>query len=206
MINSILGQISAKLPQLVYIETSNGIEWELNVSDSTLNSLPNVGETARIYCILQHKEDSMKLFGFSSIEERSVFQDLLKVEGVGPKAAQKILSSMPYTNLVKILEDEDINQLEKVPGVGKKTAQKMLLSLKGKLTLYSDNNSSNSSSNGNRIKGEWEDVIVALVDMGYERKKCEAVVDKISKELGSDFSQTQKEEQIFRKAIVELGL
>ena len=200
MINSIYGTLTGKYPQIVYIE-SNGIEWELNVSDSTLNSLPSVGSTTRIFCVLQHKEDSMKLFGFASVEERSVFQDLLKVDGVGPKGALKILSNMPYENLIKILEDEDISRLEKVPGVGKKTAQKMLLSLKGKLSLFSEDTKSVSAK-----KGEWEDIIVALVEMGYERKKCEQVVEQIAKDLDESLASAQKEEILFRKAIMELSL
>lgn len=201
MLNSILGTITGKFPQELYIETSNGIEWELSVSETTLNSLPAVGSEARIFTVLQHKEDSMKLFGFSSIEERSVFNDLLKVEGVGPKAAMKILSSIPFENLVQILEQGDINSLEKVPGVGKKTAQKMLLSLKGKLTLLSDDDNRRST----KKVSVWEDVIVGLVDMGFDRKRVEEVVEKIASELDSSLSQTQKEELILRKAIPELS-
>ncbi len=201
MINSIYGTISAKLPQTVYIETSSGIEWELTVSDSTLNALPPVQNQTRIYCVLQHKEDSMKLFGFATVEERSVFLDLLKVDGVGPKGAMKILSSTSYSDFVKILEDEDLSSLEKVPGVGKKTAQKMLLSLKGKLTLLADTTSASASN-----KSEWNDLIVALVEMGYDKKNCEQVVDKISLELDTSLSHSQKEEAIFRRAIVELAI
>ena len=142
MINSIFGTITAKLPQVLYLETSSGIEWALSVSESTLNSLSTVGSQARVYTWMYHKEDAMKLFGFASVEERSVFIDLLKVDGVGPKGALKILSSMPYTVLADALEEEDLTKLEKIPGIGKKTAQKMLLTLKGKLTLYSDNEKS----------------------------------------------------------------
>ncbi|MCR4790740.1 MAG: Holliday junction branch migration protein RuvA [Treponemataceae bacterium] len=200
MINSLFGTITGKLTQTVYIETSGGIEWELIVSESTLNSLPSVQNSARVYTYLQHKDDSMKLFGFSSIEERSVFLDLLKVEGVGPKAALKILSAMPYTNLVKILEDEDLASLEKVQGVGKKTAQKMMLALKGKLSLNSEEGKCKE-----KALSIWNDIIIGLVDMGYDKKNCEAVVEKLASELDSGLTQSQKEEIIFRKALMELS-
>ena len=200
MINSILGTITAKLPQVLYLETSSGIEWALSVSESTLNSLSTVGSQARVYTWMYHKEDAMKLFGFASVEERSVFIDLLKVDGVGPKGALKILSSMPYTVLADALEEEDLTKLEKIPGIGKKTAQKMLLTLKGKLTLYSDNEKSSSKVS------VWNDVIIALTDMGYDKKNCEEVIERLAKDLDSSLSQTAKEELLFRKAIVELAI
>ena len=200
MINSIFGTITAKLPQVIYLETSSGIEWALSVSESTLNSLSTVGRQSRVYTWMYHKEDAMKLFGFASVEERSVFLDLLKVDGVGPKGALKILSSMPYTVLADALEQEDLTKLEKIPGIGKKTAQKMLLTLKGKLTLYSDNEKSSSKVS------VWNDVIIALTDMGYDKKNCEVVIERLAKDLDSSLTQTAKEEILFRKAIVELSL
>lgn len=200
MINSIFGTITAKLPQVIYLETSSGIEWALSVSESTLNSLSTVGRQTRVYTWMYHKEDAMKLFGFASVEERSVFLDLLKVDGVGPKGALKILSSMPYTVLADALEQEDLTKLEKIPGIGKKTAQKMLLTLKGKLTLYSDNEKSSSKVS------VWNDVIIALTDMGYDKKNCEVVIERLAKDLDSSLTQTAKEELLFRKAIVELAI
>lgn len=200
MFNSIFGTITAKFPQILHLETSSGIEWSLSVSESTLNSLSTVGSQVRIYTWMYHKEDAMKLFGFSSIEERSVFLDLLKVDGVGPKGALKILSSLPYTLLVEALEQEDLSKLEKISGIGKKTAQKMLLTLKGKLTLLSENEKSTGKVS------LWNDVIIALTNMGYDKKNCETVVEKISKDLDASLTQSAKEEIIFRKAIVELSL
>ena len=195
MFNSIFGTITAKFPQILHLETSSGIEWSLSVSESTLNSLSTVGSQVRIYTWMYHKEDAMKLFGFSSIEERSVFLDLLKVDGVGPKGALKILSSLPYTLLV-----EALSKLEKISGIGKKTAQKMLLTLKGKLTLLSENEKSTGKVS------VWNDVIIALTNMGYDKKNCETVVEKIAKDLDASLTQSAKEEIIFRKAIVELSL
>ena len=73
---------------------NNGIEWELFVPDSALDALPAVGQSAKIYTWLLHREDSMKIFGFSSVSERRLFLDLLKVDGVGAKGAVKILSNI----------------------------------------------------------------------------------------------------------------
>ena len=81
MFNSLYGKITAKLPQTIYLE-NNGIEWGLLVPESSVNALPHVGEEARIFTHLIHKEDSMTLLGFASLEDRAIFLDLLKVEGV----------------------------------------------------------------------------------------------------------------------------
>jgi Holliday junction DNA helicase RuvA len=198
MFNSLTGIITAKLPQTIYLQTE-GLEWDISIPDTDLDALPSVSAEAKIYTWLYHKEDAMKVFGFATAESRSVFLDLLKVDGVGPKAALKILSNLAYANLVKALDEEDMGVLESVSGIGKKTAQKMMLSLKGKLTLSSSNTA------GKEKKNEWEDVITALTQMGYEKKSCEEVIVKISTSLDPSLPRSAKEEFLFRNAIVELA-
>ena len=90
MFNSLSGIITGKLPNTVYIDT-HGIEWAVTVPGSTLDSLPPVGQNGKIYTYLVHTEDLMSLYGFASAEERQLFLDLLKVDGIGPKGAVKIL-------------------------------------------------------------------------------------------------------------------
>ena len=134
MFNSLTGIITGKFPKQIFIDT-NGVEWDLCVPDSNLDMLPPVGNEARVFTWLQHTDQLMTLYGFASAEERSVFLDLLKVDGVGPKGAVKIMSSVSSSRLLDVLERGDLEMLEKIPGVGKKTAGKMILTLKGKLTL-----------------------------------------------------------------------
>ena len=107
--------------------------------------------------------------------------------------------------MVAILENGDLGLLEKVPGVGKKTAAKMLLQLKGKLTLES-----NSSTGTKKTSSPYADVISALVDMGYDKSKAADAVEKIVGQFSADETfakagQSQKEDLIFRSAIVELA-
>lgn len=200
MFNSLTGIITEKLPQTLYLET-NGIEWDVCMPDSSLNNLPCVGSEARVYTWMYHKEDLMKLYGFATANDRAVFLDLLKVDGVGPKGAIKILSNISSKDLASALDGEDINRIEKVPGVGKKTAQKMMLTLKGKLTL------SDEIVYVRKADSKWQDVINALINMGYEKKRIEDVIANLenSSEVTSCSTQTQKEELLFRKAIVELA-
>lgn len=204
MFNSLSGTVTAKFPQTVYLDI-NGIEWDIAVPDTSLDALPPVGSTARLYTWLYHREDSMRLFGFATAEDRSLFLDLLKVDGVGARGALKIMSSISGEQLARALEDGDVARLEKVPGVGKKTAQKMLLALKGKLSLTADTPAYVVS----RPVSPWEDVIVALVNMGYDKRTCEETVARISASLSSEQNSGKDraalEELLFRRAIVELA-
>ncbi|MBP5568984.1 MAG: Holliday junction branch migration protein RuvA [Treponema sp.] len=204
MFNSITGIITAKLPKQVFLD-NNGVEWDLCVPDSNLDLLPPVGSEAKIYTWLCHTDMLMCLYGFASAEERSLFLDLLKVDGVGPKGAVKIMSSVSTSRLTEVLENGDIEMLEAIPGIGKKTAGKMMLTLKGKLKL-----SENSSTVRINIPSPYVDVINSLASMGYDKKMVEQKVSTLVEALSadSDFSgksQKEKEDIIFRRAIVELA-
>ncbi len=203
MFNSLFGTITGKFPQKLYIETS-GIEWDVTVPDSALDEFPPVGQQGRVYTWLQHTDALMNLYGFASEADRSLFFDLLKVDGIGPKGAVKIMSNITSAGLAKILDSGDVDSLQKVPGVGKKTAAKMLLQLKGKLSIQEDSSPVRSSA------VPYSDVVNALVSMGYEKKNVENAVESIAKSLEADgkfalLSKSEQEDSIFRRAIVELA-
>lgn len=206
MFNSLSGIITAKLPKQVFIDT-NGIEWDLCVPDSNLDMLPPVGSEARIFTWLQHTDQLMTLYGFASADERSLFLDLLKVDGVGPKGAVKIMSSVSSSRLMEILENGDLEMLEKIPGVGKKTAGKMILTLKGKLKL-----SENAGGAVVRVAAAspYADVVSSLASMGYDKRLVEQKIAQLVEVLTnqSDFagkSQKEREDLLFRRALVELA-
>lgn len=206
MFNSLTGTITAKLPQTVYLMVG-GIEWDIAVPDTCIDVLPEVGEEARIYTYLVHREDVMKLFGFSTQVERAMFLDLLKVEGMGPKGALKVLSSVTTKKLTALLGAGDPALLEKVPGVGHKTAQKMILTLKGKLTMLDEDGAVIHEAR-TKSTSPWLDVINGLVDMGYDRARCEQIVERIASEIKdpeNKMSQALKEDKIFRTALLELA-
>lgn len=203
MFNSLSGTITGKFPNTVYLE-NNGIEWELFVPDSALDALPAVGQSAKIYTWLLHREDSMKIFGFSSVSERRLFLDLLKVDGVGAKGAVKILSNISGVQLAAALDEGNLAALEKIPGIGKKTAGKMLLALKGKLSI-------DDSIAVRTVKSSaYSDVVDSLVNMGYDKKNCETVIEELSAKLACDEEfkakdRQGKEELLFKRALVALA-
>lgn len=204
MFNSLTGTITGKLPNTVYIDT-HGIEWSVTVPGSALDALPPVGQTGKIYTYMVHTDMLMELYGFASDEERRLFLSLLKVDGIGPKGAVKILTNIAGGQLVDALDKGDVAVLEKVPGVGKKTAAKMLLALKGKLTL-----NENDTVVRRNPSGPYDAVITSLASMGYDRRDCEQTVADIVSVLEKDAGwtkkkPTEKEDAVFRKALVELA-
>lgn len=204
MFNSISGIITGKFPKQLFIE-NNGIEWDICVPDSNLDMFGTVGSEARVFTWLSHTDVSMALYGFASAEERSLFFDLLKVDGIGAKGAVKIMSSVSSGRLTEVLENGDVEMLEKIPGVGKKTAGKMLLALKGKLSLSSTVRVVDLGKNA-----EFSDVIDSLSSMGYDKKLVEQKVLQLVEVLKGDKdfaskSQKEKEDILFRRVIVELA-
>ncbi len=206
MFNSITGTITGKHILSLYLE-ANGIEWDFMVPEFDLDAFGHLGDTARVYTWLYHREDSMRLFGFATPAQRNLFLDLMKVDGIGPKQAIKILSSIPGEALEAALESEDVNALEHAPGIGKKTAQKMILALKGKLTSLP------SGSAGKReAPGAHDDIVQALADMGFDRRRAAEIVEGIAKDFGPSGTATgspsdreSAEKEIFRRAIVALS-
>lgn len=205
MFNSITGIITGKFPKQLFIE-NNGIEWDICVPDSNLDMLGVVGSEAKVYTYLQHTDMIMCLYGFASADERSLFLDLLKVDGVGPKGALKIMSSVSSGRLMEVLENGDMEMLEKIPGIGKKTAGKMMLTLKGKLKI--------SENSGAVVRvaaaAPYADVVTSLASMGYDKRTVEQkvaqLVEELSKEAGfTEKSQKEREDLLFRRAIVSLA-
>lgn len=204
MFNSITGVITGKFPKQIFLE-NNGIEFDICIPDSNIEMLPPIGSETKIYTWLQHTEQIMSLYGFASDEERSLFFSLLKVDGIGPKGAIKIMSSVSSGRFMDVLESGDLEMLEKIPGVGKKTAGKMMLALKGKLQF-----SENETVIRIPSATPYSDVVNSLVSMGYDKKQVEQKISQLIEEFNSnsDFankSQKEREDLLFRRAIVDLA-
>ena len=191
MFNSILGKITKKLSDSVHI-LSGGIEWDIAVPGTDIARLPSTGEEGRVFTWFYHRDDQMKLYGFAVEERRATFLELLKVEGIGPKGALKIMGGIGQEELLAALEAEDLARLEAVPGLGKKTAQKMILALKGKLVKAVP-------------ETPYADLVEALSGMGYERKAAVEALAKAEKELPPNIATAEKEKLLFKQAIVNLS-
>jgi len=194
MFNSIYGIVSGKSGDALFL-LSGDIEWEISMPLNDIQTFALKNE-CRVFTWLYHREDLVKLFGFSNEKRRNTFLELLKVEGIGPKAAVKIMSGISQDDLEKALENSDLPRLEAVPGLGKKTAQKMLLSLKGKLV---------QTKEAQVLSSPYNDLIEALVDMGFDRKAASDALSKAEAGINADLTASEREKFLFQEAIVYLS-
>lgn len=129
MISQLSGVLVEAVPSSIVIDV-HGVGFELGISGTTAASLPPVGEEVRVYTRMVVREDSCTLFGFASKDERTMFDRLVSVSGVGAKLALAILSTFSVGQLYTVVMAEDAKAMATVSGVGKKTAQRLILELK----------------------------------------------------------------------------
>ena len=129
MISQLHGTLVEATMSSAVVDVS-GVGFELGISGSTAATLPTPGGEVRLYTRMQVREDAMTLFGFSSKDERTMFDRLVSVSGVGPRLALAVLSTYTVGQLYSLVMAEDDKGMAKVPGVGKKTAQRLILELK----------------------------------------------------------------------------
>ncbi len=170
MIGRISGILLDKTPPLALIDC-NGVGYECEVPMSTFYLLPQVGDKVTLLTHFVVREDAQLLFGFGTNQERLMFRQLLKVNGIGAKSALAILSGLSIDELIQAVSLQESGLLTRVPGIGKKTAERLLLELKDKFTL-----DSTLSIKGSGITSISQDVLNALIALGYnERESLNAV-------------------------------
>ncbi len=170
MIGRISGILLDKTPPLALIDC-NGVGYECEVPMSTFYLLPQVGDKVTLLTHFVVREDAQLLFGFGTNQERLMFRQLLKVNGIGAKSALAILSGLSIDELIQAVSLQEAGLLIRVPGIVKKTAERLLLELKDKFTLDSA-----LSIKGSGITSISQDVLNALIALGYnERESLNAV-------------------------------
>lgn len=167
MIALLTGLIAHKSPDHIILDVQ-GVGYRVLIPFSTYYELPDVGGTASLHIHTSVREDAILLYGFRTRLEKSFFQLLITVSGVGPKLARDILSNIQPGPLAQALAQGDLNKLLTIPGIGKKTAERLILELKdkvGKLDL-----SSLPATDAREIPADdvAEDVISALLNLGYK--------------------------------------
>ena len=193
---------------LAYKDTSTavveagGVGYKMTVSQTTVNSLPAVGGTVKLYTHMSVREDGVELFGFYSTEEMAAFKLLINVSGVGPKVAVSILSFLTPDKFILAVSSEDAKLLSKANGVGAKTAARIILELKDKLPALGgvsmgDVSASATATASGGSSSELADAIEALSAIGYTRAEITAAL------RGVDTSKMTLEE-IFKAATKKL--
>ncbi len=184
MIAWLQGQLVEKLAPEVVVNVQ-GVGYELEAPLSAFYDLPDVGETVTLYVHMVVREDAQLLFGFTKRQQREMFRSLIKVNGVGPKVALAVLSTLSAEELVLAMANDDVTQLCKVPGIGKKTAQRLLVEMKDRLAKeFGD-----ISTSGDAVApaaSQRHDAIAALVSLGYKNTDASRVVKGLPDDLSSE--------------------
>ena len=200
MFNSLSGTLTYKGIDNIYLLNSCGIEWDITVSAKTLSALPPVGDECQVYTYYLHTENMVKLYGFFTKDERTFFLELNKVNGIGPKQAMKMLSSISAKQMAEALDKDDVALLAGIPGVGKKTAQKLMLAMRGKLVMDEE---LIAAPAGNP---KFADIVNALSDMGFEYKKALKAVEEVARDSDiMNMKDDVREKEIVKRAIVLLS-
>ncbi len=187
MIGRLRGNILEKQPPLVLLE-ANGVGYEVHMPMTCFYELPELGQEAIVFTQFVVREDAQLLYGFNDKQERALFRELIKVNGVGPKLALAILSGMSAQQFVSAVEREEITTLIKLPGVGKKTAERLVVEMKDRFKgLNGDlfNSSSEITLPTSAAKAAEIDVEAeaasALVALGYKPQEASRMIGKVAK-------------------------
>ncbi|MES2392737.1 MAG: Holliday junction branch migration protein RuvA [Acidobacteriota bacterium] len=194
MIAHVRGMILSKTPNSVVVECG-GVGYELAISVATFSELGGEGAEARLHVHTHVREDALALFGFAELQEKRLFEKLLTISGIGPKLAITVLSGISSERLVGAIRAGDHATLTKIPGIGKKTAERVVLELKDKL----DDMAGFVTEAGAPVSlgGVAEDVLSALVNLGYARPVAQKAVEMAAKDgaVAGDF------EKLFRASM-----
>ncbi len=134
MIAHLRGKLLAKHPNQAIVETG-GVGYDVTISVPTFSDLPGVGGEIALHIHTHVREDVIALYGFLRSSEKTLFEKLITVSGIGPKLAITILSGMAADEMGNAIRGNDIARLTRIPGIGKKTAERMVLELRDKLTV-----------------------------------------------------------------------
>ena len=175
MIAHLRGKLLAKHPNQAIVETG-GVGYDVAISVPTFSNLPGVGGEVALHIHTHVREDQIALYGFLRPAEKGLFEKLLTVSGIGPKLAITILSGMAADEMTGAIRGNDVAKLTRIPGIGKKTAERMVLELRDKLPKTEIDVAATPTMNPVE-----EDVISALVNLGYQRPMAEKALSMVSR-------------------------
>lgn len=174
MIGRLTGTLLEKQPPMIAVDVQ-GVAYELDVPMSTFYQLPAAGSTTTLFTHLLVRDDAHLLYGFATDEERQLFRQLLKVNGVGARIALAVLSGLSVQELHQAIALQDSGRITKIPGIGKKTAERLILELRDKL--------SGEVGVAGAAQSPRDDALRALLALGYKEKEAAAVLAKVAADL-----------------------
>ncbi len=193
MIAQLRGVLIEKHPNQAIVE-AGGVGYDVVIPVSTFSKLPDAGAEVRLRIHTHVREDALSLYGFLTADEKTLFEKLIGVSGIGPTLAVKVLSGVAAADLVNAIRHGEVERLVRIPGVGKKTAERMIVELRDKMPAITGEEPSSPSAES--LAPVEQDVLSALLNLGCGRPQAEAAVRK-AKAAGAhaDF------EPLFRRAL-----
>jgi Holliday junction DNA helicase RuvA len=176
MIGRIKGRLIDKSPPIILVDCQ-GVGYELEVPMTTFYELPDIGNDVTLLTHFVVREDAQLLFGFASHQERKIFKQLIKVNGIGAKVALSILSGISLNELMRAINQSESDLLVKIPGIGKKTADRLVLELKDKFKDIPADGSTDS------IPSQVDDIQNALLGLGYSLNDSVTVIRELPDEI-----------------------
>ena len=174
-----IGRIKGTLEHIKATEVLidvNGIGYEIQMPMTSIYQLPEIGESVTVYTHLIVREDLHLLCGFIDENEKAMFKELIKTNGVGAKMALTILSTMSASEFLEAVNNSDINSLTKIPKIGKKTAERLLIEIRDRFKNISIESNNHTPSNFK------EDAVNGLVALGYNNKEAKNMIDNVQNE------------------------
>ena len=181
MIAQLSGTLLSKEPQQVVIDV-NGVGYEVHVPLSTFYEVGEVGSSVRLRIYTHVREDTLQLFGFNSLEEKSTFEHLTSISGVGPKLALTILSGMSVEELIPAIREGNSARLCLIPGVGKKTAERLVVELRDKLAQTVPDRPPPQALGASSLQ---EDAVSVLVNLGYPKPSAVSAFQEVARDAPS---------------------
>lgn len=183
MIARLSGTLLEKHVQRLVVDVG-GVGYEVLVPLSTLYALGELGSSVSLGVYTRVTDDAIQLYGFHTSLERALFERLIGVNGVGPKLALAVLSGIEPSELVRAIRQADVARLTRTPGIGKKTAERLVLELKDRLPPGLDAATDTPRpADGDEVR---DDIMSALVNLGYQRNAIEKTVDTVIRLYGHE--------------------
>lgn len=181
MIAHLRGKLIARHPNQAIVEAA-GVGYDVVISVPTFSDLPPLGSEVALHIHTHVREDQLALYGFLRAEEKQLFEKLITVSGIGPKLAITVLSGMAAQELGNAIRGNDLARLTKIPGIGRKTAERLVLELRDKLPVAGQEVAAAVPA----LSAVQEDVLSALVNLGYQRAAAEKALASVAKDGSFD--------------------
>ena len=200
MIAYLEGKLVEKNPTFLILEV-NGVGYSVNIPISTYSNLGEIGQMVKVLTHQQVREDELKLFGFSTRQEKALFELLISVNGVGPKVALGILSCIPADGFQRSVLQEDLDALTAISGVGRKTAQRLVVELKEKLSKMDLGGAEVVTGRDSVVYPAADEAALALMSLGYTKVEAKKALEKVI----ADAKEALSVEELIKRALKHSG-